>query len=238
MNLSFRPLVAILLALLLFAPFATDGAVHVKGYHRKDGTYVQPHERSAPDGSKANNWSTKGNVNPYTGKPGTKNPDAETGTPSISPASQTNAVQSAPPKTAAENSAQNQRVIEFQTKQAEAGSPQFQYEVGIRYLKGDGVLQNEERGRNWLLKSAKQGNNAAYATMKNTDYLEEKRDEHGRIIRSTTARKEFMKRTGLSLGRPGYVVDHIVPLKKGGCDCPENMQWQTIDEARAKDKWE
>jgi hypothetical protein len=35
---------------------------------------VQPHYRSSPDGSRLNNWSTRGNVNPYTGKPGTVDP--------------------------------------------------------------------------------------------------------------------------------------------------------------------
>ena len=30
--------------------------VHVKGYYRKDGTYVRSHIRSAPDSSKANNY--------------------------------------------------------------------------------------------------------------------------------------------------------------------------------------
>ncbi len=39
--------------------------------HRKNGT---TYRRSAPDGNKSNNWSTKGNYNPYTGKAGTKNP--------------------------------------------------------------------------------------------------------------------------------------------------------------------
>src|SRR5262245_33139475 len=48
------------------------GAVHVNGYYRSNGTYVQPHYRSAPDGNFYNNWSTKGNVNPFTGEPGTK----------------------------------------------------------------------------------------------------------------------------------------------------------------------
>jgi hypothetical protein len=48
--------------------------VRVKGYYKKDGTYVKPHVRSNPDGYIYNNWSTKGNVNPYTGKEGTKNP--------------------------------------------------------------------------------------------------------------------------------------------------------------------
>jgi hypothetical protein len=44
--------------------------------------------------------------------------------------------------------------------------------------------------------------------------------------------------TGYPNGRPGYVVDHVKPLKRGGCDCPSNMQWQTTQEAKAKDKWE
>jgi hypothetical protein len=39
-------------------------------------------------------------------------------------------------------------------------------------------------------------------------------------------------------GRPGYVIDHITPLAKGGKDVPSNMQWQTVAEARTKDKVE
>jgi hypothetical protein len=34
------------------------------------------------------------------------------------------------------------------------------------------------------------------------------------------------------------VIDHVVPLKRGGEDAPENMQWQTIEDAKAKDKIE
>lgn len=49
--------------------------VDVKGYYRKDGIYVQPSHRSAPDQNKNNNWSTKGNKNPYTEKEGTKPTD-------------------------------------------------------------------------------------------------------------------------------------------------------------------
>jgi hypothetical protein len=36
----------------------------------------------------------------------------------------------------------------------------------------------------------------------------------------------------------GYVIDHIKPLACGGADAPENMQWQTVAEGKAKDKWE
>lgn len=64
------------------------------------------------------------------------------------------------------------------------------------------------------------------------------RDSHGHIKRSEGAKRDFMKQTGYPKGRPGYVVDHIQPLKKGGCDCPSNMQWQSKEAAKAKDKWE
>lgn len=37
---------------------------------------------------------------------------------------------------------------------------------------------------------------------------------------------------------PNYIIDHIKPLACGGADSPENMQWQTKAEAKAKDKWE
>ncbi|MDD8018261.1 MAG: HNH endonuclease signature motif containing protein [Bacteroidota bacterium] len=47
-----------------------------------------------------------------------------------------------------------------------------------------------------------------------------------------------MKQSGYPHGRPGYVVDHIVPLANGGSDSPSNMQWQTKADAKAKDKWE
>jgi hypothetical protein len=46
--------------------------VHVSPYVRRDGTYVDSHYRSVPDGIFENNWSSKGNINPHTGKPGTR----------------------------------------------------------------------------------------------------------------------------------------------------------------------
>lgn len=64
------------------------------------------------------------------------------------------------------------------------------------------------------------------------------RDKNGKIKRSESQKHDFMKQSGFPKGRPGYVVDHIIPLKKGGCDCPSNMQWQTIKAAKEKDKWE
>lgn len=52
---------------------ACFAAQRVNGYYRKDGTYVQPYYRTAPNYTKWDNYSTKGNYNPYTGQAGTKN---------------------------------------------------------------------------------------------------------------------------------------------------------------------
>jgi len=79
-----RTLILLLLvAVISLAPLPADakgrgrgggggGTTTVRSYTKRDGTYVQSHRRTAPDGVKSNNWSTRGNVNPYTGKVGSK----------------------------------------------------------------------------------------------------------------------------------------------------------------------
>jgi hypothetical protein len=43
--------------------------------------------------------------------------------------------------------------------------------------------------------------------------------------------------TGRTSGAcPGYVKDHVLPLACGGSDAVSNTQWQTIRDAKAKDK--
>jgi hypothetical protein len=64
------------------------------------------------------------------------------------------------------------------------------------------------------------------------------RDAKGRIHRSAAARERFEAMTGYPHGWPGHVVDHVKPLACGGVDDSINMQWQTVAEAKAKDKWE
>jgi len=60
----------------------------------------------------------------------------------------------------------------------------------------------------------------------------------GEIVRSRAAVRAFKIQTGFPHGRPGFVVDHVVPLACGGLDKPINMQWQTIKEGKEKDLWE
>ena len=64
------------------------------------------------------------------------------------------------------------------------------------------------------------------------------RASNGKIKRGAAARQEFMKQTGYPKGRKGYVVDHVVPIECGGADAPSNMQWQTVAEAKLKDRTE
>lgn len=71
-----------------------------------------------------------------------------------------------------------------------------------------------------------------------------KRDSHGKIARSQQAKSDFKHQkpcpsTGKSTGAcPGYVIDHVVALKRGGADAPSNIQWQQTAAAKQKDKWE
>jgi hypothetical protein len=51
----------------------------VNGYVTKEGKTVAPHDRTGANKRKGDNWSTKGNVNPETGKAGTKPRDGNGG---------------------------------------------------------------------------------------------------------------------------------------------------------------
>lgn len=168
---------AVLVVLIIMAFLATEafaaGKVHVKGYYRKDGTYVAPHYRSAPDGNPNNNYSSPSSVK----SPAYDNSLSDTKSSGGTTVKSTNTSTPKPGK--------------------------------MKY-----------KGKTYS------------------------RDNKGHINRDPKARADFMKKhpcpsTGKTSGScPGYVVDHIVPLKRGGADDPSNMQWQTEEDAKAKDKWE
>ena len=69
----------VMVGMFVFAVFSfaspTEAAIRVKGYYKPStGTYVMPSIRTSPNKSKFDNYSTKGNYNPYTGKKGTVGP--------------------------------------------------------------------------------------------------------------------------------------------------------------------
>lgn len=52
----------------------SGGSHSVKGYTKSNGTYVAPHRQTNSNNTQRDNWSSKGNTNPDTGKAGTKEP--------------------------------------------------------------------------------------------------------------------------------------------------------------------
>ena len=89
MKIGMKPIITVILLLTLSAssfararrsstprvskPKATS-PVRVKGHATKKGTYVMPSVRTRPNKTKLDNYGTKGNYNPYTGKNGTVDP--------------------------------------------------------------------------------------------------------------------------------------------------------------------
>ena len=73
MKRAFGVIVAVLLLVAIVGNVYAQ--VWVSPYVRRDGTSVQGHHRSYPDGNPYNNWSFPGNTNPYTGRVAPGNPD-------------------------------------------------------------------------------------------------------------------------------------------------------------------
>lgn len=67
-----KKLILVAAVLAAVPAFAADHSV--KGYVKKDGTYVEPTRATNPNATKVDNYSSKDNVNPTTGKQGTVDP--------------------------------------------------------------------------------------------------------------------------------------------------------------------
>jgi hypothetical protein len=65
-----------LLVAVALAPYLAQAqsSHYVRPHVNRDGTYVEGHRQTNPDGNRMNNWSTQGNYNPYTGQAGTVDP--------------------------------------------------------------------------------------------------------------------------------------------------------------------
>ena len=61
-----------LCALFFAVPVIAKGSHALRAHITKNGTYVAPSRATNPNRTKADNYSTKGNVNLYNGKAGTK----------------------------------------------------------------------------------------------------------------------------------------------------------------------
>lgn len=62
----------VVMAVIIASLFVTESfGGSVRGYYRSNGIYVQPYCRTSPNWTVSDNYSYKGNYNPYTGKTGT-----------------------------------------------------------------------------------------------------------------------------------------------------------------------
>jgi TPR repeat protein len=78
--------------------------------------------------------------------------------PAPAPANTNTAVPAPPPPADPEKAKLEalKKTIEFQKKRAAEGSPSAQYELGLRYLNGDGLEKDDDAGMKLLEESAKQ----------------------------------------------------------------------------------
>ena len=67
-EIQMKAIITLIIAAIGISTATAD--VYVNAYTKKNGAFVQGHYRSNSDGNFYNNWSTKGNVNHYTGKHG------------------------------------------------------------------------------------------------------------------------------------------------------------------------
>lgn len=207
---------------------SSGGTVHVNGYTRKDGTYVNSYTRAAPgSGSSSSSYSSTGSSG-STGATGTEDGHS--------------------PKT---YTWEDEKGFHASNDASKIPEHVLKPETPPREAKIEAPAPASEVRSEPRIAEAKSANAAAQAppskkayssTIKQQRSIKRAsgvvRDKHGRIQRSAAAKRAFMKQTGYPNGRPGYIVDHIIPLKRGGPDTPSNMQWQTTEQAKAKDKWE
>ncbi len=72
---------------------------------------------------------------------------------------------------------------------------------------------------------------------------EPKRDKHGRIVRSRAVLRQFAKvfpcpSTLKPVPQcPGWAIDHVIPLQRGGADAQINLQWLPVQIKSCAKPW-
>jgi hypothetical protein len=74
LNMTAKITLVFLFTLFISVPALAAENHPVRGHMKKNGTYVQPHRQTNANHTQRDNWSSKGNANPYTGKQGKKEP--------------------------------------------------------------------------------------------------------------------------------------------------------------------
>jgi TPR repeat protein len=80
-------------------------------------------------------------------------------------------------KSAVQKQETTKRTVDFLKKRAETGSASAQFDLGKRYLVGDGVETNRVEARKWFEAAAKQEHEGAIARLKQMDAEREKEKE-------------------------------------------------------------
>ncbi len=77
------------------------------------------------------------------------------------PGAKTAAPVAAPAPARKSDPEREQRIINFQRQNAVSGNPSSQYDLGMRYVKGDGVEKDDKQAMEWLKLAAQNGNSRA-----------------------------------------------------------------------------
>lgn len=202
------------------------GSHYVSPHVTKNGTYVQGHYRSNPNATTADNWSTKGNYNPYTNQEGKV--DAGTfNAPAAGSYSPPQAAPIAPVKSVANPWARtpSKSVLGDQPNYAQINP--YRLPSATHYVAPAPQTYHAPAPR--VYRQASQHSRPLQGTT-----------NARQLYRSAAMRSSFQRTnpcpaTGMRAGAcVGWQIDHRTPLKCGGADAPANMQWLTVAAHKAK----
>lgn len=152
--------VCILVLLVVLGGFMAQAAdsVQVRGYQKKDGTYVAPHTRSAP--RKSSSPSPSGT---YFTPPSLSQ---EQFAPSL-PALGVHPTPPGDPKEVQRKAGDvDARVVTFLRERMADGSADAAYDLAVRHLSAKGVEKSPDEARRLMLRASERGNEEAAKWLK------------------------------------------------------------------------